>query len=665
MNKQEAKKRVKKLRQLINKYRYAYHVLDKPLVSDEVNDSLKHELQELENKYPDLITPDSPTQRVAGQPLAKFKKVEHNTPMLSLRDVFDREELEKWLEKNRRFLTEPIKTDFFVEAKMDGLAVSLVYRDGVLDYGATRGNGQVGEDVTSNLKTIDSIPLKLREKSKYISTAGKGRFEVRGEVFMSRDSFRKLNEKREEEFANPRNAAAGSIRQLDPKVAAERNLSFVVYEVVSDLGQKTHAQEHEIARSLGFKTVDQAKIVKNLDQVQDFLEKLEEVRDDLPYQIDGVVIVINDNKLFDRLGTVGKAPRGMIAYKFAPEEVTTKLVDIKVQVGRTGALTPIAILEPVKVAGTTVSRATLHNESEIEKKDVRIGDTVIVRKAGDIIPEIVGPIKDLRPKNAKKFKMPDKCPVCGGKVIRKEGQVDHYCASSNCLVRVKRQLEHFVSRRAFDIEGLGKKIIDQLIEEGLINTPADIFELKVGDLEPLERFADKSAQNLVKAIDGSKEISLPRFIYSLGIRHVGEETAYLLAREFGSLDRLMEASKEELVKINEIGEIVAESIKNYFNDSKNKKIIKRLLENGVEIKEFKTKDKLSGRTFLFTGSLSSLSRDEAKDRVINLGGNISSGITDDLDYLVVGESPGSKLEKAKQKDVKIINEEEFEGLIKD
>ncbi len=669
MNRKEAKKRAEKLRKLISKYRYAYHVLDRPLVSDEVNDSLKKELQEIEDKYPELKTSDSPTVRVGGEPLDKFEKIEHQSRMLSLRDVFSYQELEEWLKRNERFLKKDIDSEFFVEAKMDGLAVSLVYQDGVLDYGATRGNGTVGENVTKNIKTIEAIPLKLREDSKYFKKAGKGRFEVRGEVYLPRSSFEKLNEKREkigqEKFANPRNAAAGSIRQLDPKIAAKRDLSFVAFEVTSNIGQSKHSQEHEMAESLGFKVVSETKICSDLEEVDKFMERLEERREKLAYQIDGVVVVVNECNIYDQLGTVGKAPRGMIAYKFAPEEVTTKLIDIKVQVGRTGALTPIAILDPVQVAGTTVSRATLHNQEEIEKKGVKIGDTVVVRKAGDIIPEVVKPIKELRPSNAKEFKMPASCPVCGGPVEKKEGEVDHYCLSKNCLVRVKRQIEHFVAKKAFDIEGMGKKVVSQLVDESLINDPADIFELKQGDLEALDRFGQKSAQNLIKAIKESKQVSLPRFIYSLGIRHVGEETALLLAKRFASLAEIIKAKKDELLSINDIGEVVAESIVDYFSNDKNIKLVDRLLANGVRVKPFKTESKLANTTFVFSGSLENFSRQQAKSKVVELGGKVSSSISKQTDYLVAGSSPGSKLAKAQENEVKIIDEAEFIDLIQD
>jgi len=665
--KKQAKERIEKLKKLIDSYRYHYHVLDKPLVSDEVSDSLKHELQELENQYPDLKTTDSPTQRVGGEPLDKFEKVEHSQPMLSLRDAFNFRELKEWQERNERLLKKEITSQYFSEAKMDGLAVSLVYEKGVLKRGATRGNGRIGEDVTKNLKTIDAIPLKLRQQSKYFKKASQGKLEVRGEVYLSKNSFNKLNQKRKKEglplFANPRNAAAGSIRQLDPKIAARRDLSFVAYELVSDLGQKKHHQEHEIAKDLGFKIVGESRLCQNLKEVRDFYQQIADKRDKLSYQIDGVVVVIDDNELFGRLGVVGKAPRGMIAYKFAPEEVTTRLKDIEVQIGRTGKLTPVAILKPAQVAGSTVSRATLHNQDEIERKDVKSGDTVVIRKAGDVIPEVVKPIKELRPKNSKNFKMPKKCPICGGKVTKKEDEVDYYCLNKNCFIRVRRQLGHFISKGGFDIDGLGPKILKKLIDEGLVNNPADIFRLKKGDLEPLERFAEKSAQNIIDSINSSKKIPLARFIYSLGIRHVGEETSFDLAQKFRSIDKLSQADFNQLIKIPDIGEEVARSIEKFFKDKKNLYLIKELKAVGVKIIKPKISHQLEGKSFVFTGSLADFSREEAEKAVRDLGGDVNSSVSAQTDFVVVGKDPGSKLKKAQKNKIKIISEKDFKKMI--
>jgi len=539
MNKQETKNRIKKLRELIEKYRYAYHVLDKSLVSDAVNDSLKHELQELENQYPDLVTPDSPTQRVGGKPLEKFEKVIHERPMLSLTDAFSFDELKEWETRNSKIT--PLRWNYFAELKIDGLAVSLIYENGIFVRGATRGDGRVGEDVTQNLKTIEAIPLRLNSKfeirnSKQIQNPKfklPKRIEVRGEAFMSIKTFEEINQEQEKKgqpkFANPRNAAAGSIRQLDPKITASRKLSFYAYDLVTDLGQKTHQEAHEIMKLLGFPTNPHNQYCKNLDEVEKYHQKWATERQKLPYWTDGIVVVVNDLEILKKLGVVGKAPRGMIAYKFPPEEATTIVEDITVQVGRTGALTPVAVLKPVLVAGSTISRATLHNEDEIKRKDIRIGDTVVVRKAGDVIPEVASVLKDMRTGREKQFKMPKKCPVCGGPVIRPAGEAIARCINKNCFAQNFRRYQHFISKPAFDIAGVGPKILAKFIDEGLIKDPADLFTLKEGDIAPLERFAEKSARNIVESIQSHKKVSLGRFIYALGIRNVGEETAYDIA----------------------------------------------------------------------------------------------------------------------------------------
>ncbi|MCD6422238.1 NAD-dependent DNA ligase LigA [bacterium] len=665
MSFEEAKERVKKLRRLIEKARYAYHVLDKPFMEDEVLDSLKHELYQLEQMYPQLITPDSPTQRVGGKPLDKFRKVRHEVPMLSLEDVFSLEEFKQWEERNRRILGRKVKFEYFAELKIDGLAVSLIYENGTFVLGATRGDGRTGEDVTQNLRTIESIPLHLRRESKYYKKASQGRFEVRGEVYMPTKSFEKLNKERKKKglplFANPRNAAAGSVRQLDPRITAERDLAFFAYDIVTDIGQKKHHEEHEMLKDLGFPVIPHNRLCKNAEEVQKFKEYWEKHRDKLPFWIDGIVAVIDDNRIFEELGVVGKAPRGMIAYKFSPEEATSRVKDIIIQIGRTGIATPVAVLEPVQVGGTTVTRATLHNEDYIREKDVRIGDTVVVYKAGDIIPEVLRVIKELRPKGAKPFKMPKKCPQCGSKLV-KEGAYWR-CPNPHCFSVQRRRLQHFVSKGAFDIEGLGPKILDQLIQHGLIKHPADLFDLTEGDLEPLERFAEKSAHNLVQSIQNRREVSLGRFIYALGIRHVGEQTAYDLANHFKSLKKLQKASLAELMSVPNIGEVVARSVYEFFRDKKNQELIKELLKR-VKIKEPSAKkSKIAGKSFCFTGSLSSMTRDEAKQKVRELGGEPHSDVTKDLDFLVVGENPGSKLERAKKYGIKTITEKEFLKLI--
>ncbi len=668
-SKEEAKKRIEALRKEINHHRYLYHVLDRQEISDAALDSLKHELAQLEAKYPEFVTPDSPTQRVGGKPLDKFKKVHHEKPMLSLFDAFDEEELQEWEERNQKLLGGRPHFEYFAELKMDGLAVALVYEKGILKVGATRGDGRTGEDVTQNLKTIEAIPLKLREESKYFEKAARGRFEVRGEVFMHKDVFRKLNEENKKKggqvFANPRNAAAGSVRQLDPKITASRKLDFVVYEVVTELGQTKHHEEHEIARDLGFKVIPHNKLCRTLKEVIAFRNLWEKKRRHLPYLIDGIVVVIDDEKTREKLGVVGKAPRGMIAYKFSAEQATTVVEDIVVQVGRTGTLTPVAKLRPVQIGGVTVSRATLHNEDEIRRKDVRVGDTVIIQRAGDVIPEVVKVLKNLRPKGAKPFKMPK--VYKGVKVVRKKGEVAYRVTDKKIFDVRRRQLHHFVSKNCFDIEGLGPKIIDQLLRQGLIKGPADIFRLKEKDLEPLERFAEKSAHNIIQSIEAAKEIELGKFINALGIPYVGEQTAFDLAEHFGSIEALQKASKEELAKVYGIGEKVLESIYEFFQDKENRQLIAELQRLGVKIKNpsrAAAHGPLKGTCFVFTGGLESMTREEAQDRVRKLGGDVASSVTKEVTHVVVGSEPGSKLEKAQKMGKKLLSEEEFLKLIR-
>ncbi|MCX6810729.1 MAG: NAD-dependent DNA ligase LigA [Candidatus Berkelbacteria bacterium] len=673
MNKQEAKNRIEKLRGELNQHRYFYYVLDKPKISDAVYDSLFRELEKIEEEYPDLITPDSPTQRVGAEPVKKFEKVKHDSRMLSINDVFNFEELEKWEERLIKLGAKNAieENGYFVELKMDGLAVSLIYEDGVLVQGSTRGNGSIGENVTQNLKTINSIPLRLRSTEVHLRGVLPGRFEVRGEAFLSRADFEKLNAGREKsdlaKYANPRNVAAGSIRQLDSKITAERELDFFVYAVASKVGLDKHHQEHDLAECLGFKVNKNNKLCRNLAEVKEFLKHWESAREKLPYQTDGVVVVLDNKKAFDRLGVVGKAARGIIAYKFAAEEATSKILDIIVQVGRTGKLTPVAVMEPTIVAGSTVSRATLHNADEIGRKDIRIGDTVIIRKAGDVIPEVKEVIKSMRNGDEKTFHMPKSCPVCGGKVTKKADEVDYYCADNNCSTRQMRQLEFFVSKNAFDIDGMGPKIIEQLMNVGLVGNPADIFKLKEGDLQPLERFAEKSAVNIIEAIDKSKEISLEKFLYALGIRHVGAETANDIAAQFGTIEKILSLKKEDLDAIYGVGEAVGKSFEQYFSDKKHLEIIKELRKLGVKIKPFHSpvvSKKLGGKSFVVTGLLESMPRDDAHKLIVKNGGRVSSSVTSKTDYLVVGDEPGSKLDKAKRLRTKIITENEFLKLVK-
>jgi DNA ligase (NAD+) len=681
MNKEEAKKRLVQLRKEINDHRYRYNVQDKPVISDAAYDSLFHQLTKIEESYPDLITADSPSQRVGDHPEKKFEKVKHDTRMLSINDVFTIQELKKWEERLVKLGAGSAIREhgYFVELKMDGLAVSLVYKDGILVQGSTRGDGTTGENVTSNLKTISSIPLRIENHgnvkkllcSRGEDSALKGKFEVRGEAFLSTHDFEKLNAERKKAglpvYANPRNIAAGSIRQLDPKVTAGRELDFFVYGIATKIGLNLHHLEHELAECLGFRVNKNNKLCKNLQEVEEYLKHWEKSREKLPYQTDGVVVVLDDKKAFDRLGVVGKAPRGMIAFKFAAEEATSKIIDIAVQVGRTGKLTPVAIMEPTLVAGSTVSRATLHNADEIGRKDIKIGDTVIIRKAGDVIPEVKEVIKNMRSGDEKAFHMPRVCPVCGGKVMKKEGEVDSYCADKNCSVRQKRQLEFFVSKNAFNIEGLGPKIIEQLINEGLVGDPSDLFKLREGDLEPLERFAEKSAQNIIESIANSKEISLERFIYALGIRHVGAETANDIAEQFGTIEKVLSLKKEDLDLLYGVGEAVGSSFEEYFSEKKHLDMIRDLQKLGVKIKPFHSpvvSKKLNDKSFVVTGSLESMPRDDAHKLIVKNGGRVASAVTSKTDYLVVGDEPGSKLEKAKKYGTKILEEKDFLKMVK-
>jgi len=683
MNKQQTKQRIKKLKELINHHRYLYHVLDEQEISDSAFDSLKHELYILEQQHPEFITSDSPTQRVGGEALKEFKKIEHKIPMLSIEDVFSEKELGDWENYLKRLAPE-LQFEYFAELKIDGFAVALIYNKGLFVSGATRGNGKIGEDVTQNLKTIDSIPLELhlhKELSPELRHIEKrlkdlilrGKIEIRGEVYMDKAEFNKFNQSRIKNnlpaFSNPRNLAAGSIRQLDPKLAASRPLKFLAYDLITDTGQAKHSEEHQILPALGFKT-DPGKICKNPSEIFVFWQEINKKRDNLPFQIDGVVIGINNNALFQKLGVAGKSPRAIRAFKFSPKQATTKVLDIKVQVGRTGAITPVAILEPVQVAGVTITRATLHNEDEMKKLGIKIGDTVIVERAGDVIPAISRALSELRSGGEKNFIFPKNCPVCETKLIKPKGEVIWRCPNSGCQARKRENFYHFVSKKAFNIEGLGPKIIDQLIDEDLISQPFEIFQLKEGDLVPLERFAEKKAENIIKAVEESKEINLDRFIYSLGIRHVGEETAVDLANYSGSIDRLKKFPKEELEKIPNIGGKVSESIHNWFQSKRNQKYIEDFNGVGVKIinpasnKSLAERQKFKDKIFVLTGSLKKMTRVQVKEKIRLLGGDISNSISNRTDYLVLGENPGSKLEKARELGVKIIEEKEFLEMLR-
>ncbi len=671
MTKKQARQRIEKLKKVISHHRYLYHVLNRQEISDAALDSLKHELYQLEQKFPEFITPDSSTQRVAGKPLEGFVKVRHEVPMLSIEDVFSEKELLDWEDYLKTRASESSVIEYFAELKIDGFAITLIYEDGILKYGATRGDGKVGEDVTQNLKTIESIPLKL-EISRSMGSHPvelKDSIEIRGEVYMRKEAFEKVNQERKKKgeplYANPRNLAAGSIRQLDPKLAASRPLEFLAYDLVTDLGQKSHSEEHQILKALGFKTDSYAKICKNLEEAVELWRKIAKERAILPHLIDGVVVIVNNNDLFDKLGVVGKSPRGMRAFKFSPEQAITIIEDIKLQVGRTGAITPVAYLKPVQVGGVTVSRATLHNTEEIKRLGVKIGDTIIVGRAGDVIPEVIKVLPKLRTGREKKFQMPTTCPVCGRKLVRKAKEVVWRCKNPDCQARRREFLYHLTSKKAFDIEGLGPKIIDQLMDENLISRAPDIFELKEGDLLPLERFAEKAAQNLVQAIQKSKKITLARFIYSLGIRHVGEETAIDLANYSGSIDKFKKASCQDLEKIPDIGGKVSESIYNWFQQKRNQKLINDLTKAGVTILPPETVGKkLQGLTFVITGTLELMSRTEAEKKIRLQGGHPLSSLSKQTDYLVVGQEPGStKLAKAKELGVKTISEKEFFNLL--
>jgi len=696
MIKTQAEKRIKKLRKLIRQYRYAYHVLNKSLVSDAALDSLKKELFDLEQKFPDLITSDSPTQRVAGKPLDFFRKVSHEVSMISLNDAFSEKDMEDWYERIKGILPSSARIEFYCEHKFDGLAISLQYEKGILNIGSTRGNGLVGEDITQNVKTIESIPLCLLSPKEIVANLQKfglkevsqnfqknfpQHIEVRGEIILNKAEFQRINKEREKAglslYANPRNVAAGSVRQLDPKITASRHLSSYIYELITDLGQRTHEEEHLILRSLGFKTsLEDNQKVDSLKGVFNYHNLMIKKREELPYEIDGIVVIVNNNQYFDMLGTVGKAPRGAIAYKFAAEEATTIVKDIIVQVGRTGALTPVAILKPVQLKGTTVSRTTLHNKEEIKRLGLKIGDTVIVSRAGDVIPKVTKVLSELRTGKEKSFLMPSRCPVCGTATIEDESGIMIRCPNEKCPARFQKSIYHFIGRGAFDIQGLGPKLINRLIDEGLIQDAADLFDLKEGDIAELERYGEKSGQNVIAALEKAKNISSAQFLYSLNIRHVGKETALLLARhiegkqggkiQIGDLIKIApRISKEEWENISSIGPKVGETIYQWFQEERNIKFLQKLKDRGIKLISSTSKKgiNLQGLNFVFTGSLESLTREDAKQKIEREGGKVSESISSRTSYLVTGKDPGSKYQKAKKLNVKIINEKEFLKMV--
>lgn len=664
----EPKKRIEELRELINYHNYRYYVLDSPEISDEEYDRLFRELEELEKKYPHLITPDSPTQRVGAPPLEEFSTVVHNVPMLSLGNAFTEEEVVEFDRRVKRFLKSEGEITYVAEPKLDGVAVELVYLDGVFTVGATRGDGITGEDVTQNLKTIKSIPLKLISRNLKIPS----RLEVRGEVYISVKAFQELNrqkeEKGEQKFANPRNAAAGSLRQLDSSITAQRPLDIFCYGVGLVEGY-SFVSQWELLNTLpqwGFKVNSHIQLCKNIKEVIDYYHSIEKIRETLDYEIDGVVIKVNDFSLQEKLGAISRSPRWALAYKFSPRQATTKIIQIIPQVGRTGAITPVAVMEPVSISGVTVSRATLHNQDEIDKKDIRVGDTVIVQRAGDVIPEVVAVLKERRTGKEMPFKIPANCPVCGSKVVRLPGEAVHRCINISCSAQLKKTIQHFASKRAMDIEGLGDKLIDKLVDVGLIKNVADLYTLKKEDLIPLERMGEKLASNIIRAIEQSKKKELAHFIYALGIRQVGEHLASILAKHYPRIEDLMEAREEDLMQLKEIGPEVARSIVSFFSQKSNRELIQKLKNAGIKLippKEI-AEGKLQGKIFVFTGALSRFTREEAKNLVESLGGQVASSVSKKTDYVVVGSEPGSKYEKAKVLGVTIISEKEFEELVR-
>lgn len=676
MTREQAKKRIAKLQKEIKHHRYLYHVLDKVEISDAALDSLKHELFKLEKQFPQFVTEDSPTQRISGQALEKFEKVRHAVRQWSFSDAFSQEEMEEWAERLQKILREQGMSkdlDFLCELKVDGLHVVLTYVQGIFKQAATRGDGVIGEDVTQNVKTIEAVPLRLEEDVDLI---------CEGEVFMRKSVLEALNQKLKKEkkplLANPRNAAAGAIRQLDPRIAQKRNLDIYTYEIDQASFPIPETQKEVLAklRALGLKVNKNFAHCQNLKEVQAFYKRWEKRKDQEDFWFDGIVVKVNQRSQQKALGYVGKGPRFIIAYKFAAEEATTVIRKIKVQVGRTGTLTPVAVLKPVQISGSTVSRATLHNQDEIKRLGLKIGDTVIIRKAGDIIPEVVKVLPKLRSGREKSFRMPKRCPICGSKVVKPQGEVAYRCPNKYCYAQEQEKLIHFASKKAFDIEGMGIQIVKQLMHEDLISTPADIFALTQGDLEPLERFAQKSAENLIAAIRKAKRISLQRFLFALGIRYVGEETTGLLADLLAAqikplnLKNLIrngpKFSPEDWQNVEGVGEKVAVSLFKYFQTKRKVKLLKELDQAGIELFYTKSRkpQKFAGLNFVLTGTLQDFTRPEAKRRIEEFGGKVTSAVSPKTDYVVVGENPGSKYQKAKALGVKTIVEKEFRRLLK-
>lgn len=663
----ERRERAQQLRDELHEHNYRYYVLEEPVISDAEFDKLMRELQNLEQQYPDLITPDSPTQRVGARPSSSFPSVRHRVPMLSLDNVFDEDELQNFDKRLRRELkSQTIR--YACEPKLDGVAVSLRYEDGVLVQGATRGDGYTGEDITANIKTVHTVPLRLRGDYPPL-------LEVRGEVYMPLKDYNEFNTSLEEAgkrpFVNPRNAASGSLRQLDPSITAKRPLAMFCYafgEVSDGYLQDTHSKRLQQLKQWGLRVNEYSETAHGFDKCLDYYERMSERRDSLPYEIDGVVYKVDSIREQEQLGFVARAPRWAIAHKFPAEEISTTVKDVEFQVGRTGVLTPVARLEPVFVGGVTVSNATLHNIEETHRKDVRVGDTVMVRRAGDVIPEVVYVVKEKRPPGTKPVELPSQCPVCGSEVVKLDGEVAARCTGGlYCHAQLKESIKHFVSRRAMDIDGLGDKIIDQLMDEGLVNEIPDLYRLQHEQLAKLERLGDKSASNLLNAVENSKHTTLPRFLYALGIREVGEATAKSLAYHFGSLDNIMQADERDYAAINDIGPIVAAHIASFFRQKHNRELIERLIDYGVRWQTLQTEQSgeqpLAEQTFVLTGTMESMTRQQAKDKLESLGARVTDNVSSKTDYVVAGSDPGSKYRKAVEHGITVLGEQEFLQLL--
>jgi DNA ligase (NAD+) len=662
--------KVERLREEIRRHEHLYYVLDAPEISDAEFDRLMQELKQAEAAHPELVTPDSPSQRVGGKPREGFVKVAHSRPMLSLDNAFSEEELRSW-DRRVRELAGNGKVEYVCELKLDGMSLALTYAKGRLATGVTRGDGSVGEDVTSNVRTMRTVPLSVPVTA--LKKAGVPQdFEVRGEVIMPLAAFERMNEDREAQglakFANPRNAAAGTIRVLEPNIVAQRRLDFFAYFLLVEgkYFPEHHAEALKALHDIGFKVNRQHVLARNADEVLAFIARGEQMREKLPYEIDGVVIKVNSTRMQERLGFTGKAPRWAIAYKYAARSGVTQVENIHVQVGRTGKLTPVAGLKPVPIGGTTVSRATLHNQDEIERLGVKIGDWVMVERGGDVIPKVVKVIEDkAHPRGHRSFHMPERCPECGGHVVRVEGEADHRCVNANCPAKLRETVLHFAARSVMNIEGMGEVLVNQLADSGLVKDVADIYELTKDKLLTLERVGDKSAENLLREIEQSRKLPLERVIYGLGIRFVGERTAEFLAEHFGSMDALMNASQEELQEVNEVGPRIAASIHEFFAEPRNRKLVERLRRYLTFTgKKRERGTALAGKTFVLTGTLANYSRDAAKKLIEDAGGKVSGSVSKKTDYVVAGDDPGSKLDKARELGVKVIGEREMEGLVK-